>query len=45
MNASRATSLQQGGVGLLWRDLEDLGFSVEAVNVENDFFMIPASCV
>jgi len=30
---SRATSPQQGGVALLWRDLEELGFLVEAVNI------------
>ena len=31
--ASHATSPQQGGVALLWRDSEELGFLVEAVNV------------
>ena len=31
--ASRATSPQQGGVALLWRESEALGFLVEAVNV------------
>ena len=31
--ASRAASPQQGGVALLWRESEALGFLVEAVNV------------
>ena len=31
--ALRATSPRQGGVALLWRDLEELGFLVEAATV------------
>ncbi len=31
--ASRATSPQQGGIALLWRELENLGFLVEAVSI------------
>jgi hypothetical protein len=30
---SRAMSLQQGGIALLWRELENLGFLVEAVSI------------
>ncbi len=33
MIASRVTSPQQGGVALLWRDSEELGFLVEAAAV------------
>jgi hypothetical protein len=31
--ASRATSPQQGGIALLWRELENLGFLVEVVSI------------
>jgi hypothetical protein len=31
--ASRATSPQQGGIALLWRESENLGFLVEAVSI------------
>jgi hypothetical protein len=33
MIASRATSPQQGGIALLWREFENLGFFVEAVRI------------
>ncbi len=33
MIASRATSPQQGGFALLWRESENLGFLVEAVSI------------
>ena len=31
--ASRVTSPQQGGIALLWRELENLGFLIEVVNI------------
>ena len=37
--ASRATSPQQGGVALLWRESEELGFLVEAATVISPYVL------